>query len=260
MNKMHKSEEPISAIAEISNESNTQVVGIKRFLGRIYGCTGLSIAATLGLAQGLSYYGIPIENPTLCLGGILLGFGGIAGTMFTKYKIVQDDDGLRSENQPARLISFGAFVTGMSLTLSPMVEMCNDVSPTILPIATGLSLFTMAGASAFAYMRPADSLLAWKAPLMGGLIGLIGVSCSALVGGWIFGFNSATIQLLHSVDLYGGIILFTGLTAYDTHVAIDMYKRKDPDHIGISMDLYLDFMNLLVRIMEIVTKSKKELD
>ena len=259
MNKIHKSKGgSITAITEIINEPDAQVTGIKKFLGRVYGCTGLSIAATLGIAQGMSYYGTALEYPIHCFGGgIVMAFGGLAGIMFSKYRVLQDDQGLRSENQPARLLSYGALVTGMSLTLSPMVEMCNEMSPTILPIATGLSLFTMAGASLFAYTRPTDSLLVWKAPLMGGLFGLVGVSFSALIGGWIFGFDNAIIPLLHNVDLYGGIVLFTGLTAYDTHVAIDMYKRKDPDHLGISVDMYLDFMNLLIRIMEVVAKSKQ---
>ncbi len=66
------------------------------------------------------------------------------------------------------------------------------------------------------------------------------------------------IQLLHNVDLYGGIALFTGFTAYDTHRAIDLYKRNDPDHLGVATDMYLNFMNLLIRIMEIYLKMQRK--
>jgi len=49
----------------------------------------------------------------------------------------------------------------MGTTLAPLVSMVNDLSPTILPCATVLSLSTMAGASLFAYCRPQKSLLSW---------------------------------------------------------------------------------------------------
>ncbi len=269
MNKRHKmTVEPVTMVSDriVEEEEFYSVhrtvstfTGMHKFLGRVYGTTGLSIAATLGLAQGLSHFGFALEHPIECLGlGIVASFGGLAGIMYKKYRVIQDSDEIRSENSSARLLSYGAFVAGMSLTLSPMVQICNDFSPTILPIATGLSLFTMAGASLVAYSRPADSLLVYKAPLMGALTGLVGVSVSALVGGWIFGYNNLMIQLLHNVDLYGGIILFTGFTAYDTHRAIDMYKRNDPDHLGVSTDMYLNFMNLLIRIMEITAKTQQK--
>jgi FtsH-binding integral membrane protein len=269
MNKRHKM--PVEPVTEITervvekeefysvHRSISTYTGMQKFLSRVYGTTCLSIATTLGLAQGLSHFGVALEHPLECFGiGIVASFGGLAGIMYKKYRIVHDSDGIRSENSPARMLSYGSFVTGMSLTLAPMVQICNEFSPTILPIATGLSIFTMAGASMFAYSRPADSLLVYKAPLMGALMGLVGVSASALVGGWIFGYNNLAIQLLHNVDLYGGILLFTGFTAYDTHRAIDMYKRNDPDHLGVATDMYLNFMNLMIRIMEITAKMQQK--
>jgi len=269
MNKRHQ--QPIVPVTEVTDRiveteefysvhrTVSTYTGIQKFLGRVYGTTGLSIAATLGLAQGLSHFGVALAHPIECFGaGVVMSFGGLAGIMYKKYRVIQDSDGIRSENSSARLLSYGAFVTGMSLTLSPMVQICNEFSPTILPIATGLSIFTMVGASMFAYSRPADSLLIYKAPLMGALTGLVGVSLSALVGGWIFGYHNITIQLLHNIDLYGGILLFSGFTAYDTHRAIDMYKRNDPDHLGVATDMYLNFMNLLIRIMEIYSKVQRK--
>lgn len=272
MKELHKS--PINSVQSITktddriiekeefysvHRSVSKYLGIQRFLGKVYATTGFSIAATLGIAQGLSYSGMALQYPIQSFGmGAVLCFSGLAGVMYSKYRIVTDADGIRSENTMSRIFSYGAFVSGMSLTIAPMVEICNSYSPTILPIATGLSISTMIGASIFAYSRPIDSLLVYKAPLMGALTGLVGVSLSALVGSWAFGYNNIAIQLLHNVDLYGGIMLFSALTAYDTHVAIDMYKRNDPDHLGVATDMYLNFMNILIRIMEVMAKIQQK--
>ena len=272
MREMHKS--PISSVQSVTktddrivekeefysvHRSVSTYSGVERFLGKVYATTGLSIAATLGIAQGLSYSGMALQYPIHSFGmGAVLCFSGLAGVMYSKYRIVADVDGISSENTTSRIFSYGAFVSGMSLTMAPMVEICNLYSPTILPIATGLSISTMIGASLFAYSRPNDSLLVYKAPLMGALTGLIGVSLSALVGSWAFGYNNLAIQILHNVDLYGGIMLFSALTAYDTHKAIDMYKRNDPDHLGVATDMYLNFMNILIRVMEVMIKIQQK--
>ena len=86
--------------------------------------------------------------------------------------------------------------------------------------------------------------------------GFIGVGISAIIVGPFLGWNHA-FELLHNVDIYGGIILFTGMTAYDTQMGIAQYKKGDADHLSLATNLYLDFVNLFVRIMQAYEKSKK---
>jgi len=93
--------------------------------------------------------------------------------------------------------------------------------------------------------------------LTGGLLSLIGCGLTAIVTNAIIGPNVFS-SMLHSIDLYVGIPLFAGFVAYDTHVAIEMYKNKDPDHLGCSANMYLDFMNILVRMIELMSKFKKD--
>ena len=40
--------------------------------------------------------------------------------------------------------------------------------------------------------------------------------------------------------------------AYDTHYAIDQFKKGEPDHLQFSLQLFLNFINLLLRIMELM--------
>jgi len=63
---------------------------------------------------------------------------------------------------------------------------------------------------------------------------------------------NAFMLLASRIDIYGGIALFTGLTMYDTHTAIERYKSFDPDHLSSSLDFYLNFINMLTRIMMVL--------
>ena len=109
----------------------------------------------------------------------------------------------------------------------------------------------------FAYSRPTDSLLILKAPLCGALTGLVGMQLVNLGSSYFFGYNGFN-QVLHTLDIYGGLVLFSALTAYDTHVAINSYKNQDSDHLGIAVNFYLDFINILIRMLEVVSKLKSQ--
>lgn len=132
-----------------------------------------------------------------------------------------------------------------------------DCTPGVFATATGLSLAVMGGAAAFAYSRPSGSLLKYEAPLFGGLVGLIGVGLVGFGSSILLGHDHMLSRILFDVNTYCGIALFTGLTAYDTHNAIDRYEKGDADHLGCCVDLYLDFINLFIRFMEIVGRLKK---
>lgn len=232
-------------------------IGLSTFLKDTYLATGLGVGSSIGLALAADYSGIASQYPGMCFGlGIVGAICGVLGMSATKYDIWKSKYGLTSTNSVERKISFTALTAGMGLTMAPTVSMVAEISPMILPVSVALSFATMGGASLYAYKSENAKLLTLKAPLMGALTGLVGVSLMALGSSLLFGNNMFT-QMLHSVDLYGGIALFTALTAYDTHVAIDKYEKGDPDHLGCATDFYLDFMNLLVRFMELVAKVKK---
>jgi len=234
--------------------------GLTEFIKKTYLYTGGSITGTLLVSQCLST--IPINSFwPIFGGGAILALGGVIGLSYSKYSVHTKrlpignklTDYWYSKNTPSRLLSYGALIGGMSLTLTPFISMINDISPTILPTSCLLTSFIFGGSTLYAMFKPNGALLAWQAPLMGGLMGLVGVSMIGLLSHVFMGptvFSSA----LHSIDTYGGLLLFTAMTAYDTHKAVNMYQAKDPDHLGCSVNLYLDFMNMLIRMMEILAK------
>ncbi len=233
--------------------------GLANFMKQTYVTSGLGIAGTLSVAQCLDYSGIIGSSPMhFVLAGFVTSFGCSFAIDKIKPEKIDTVYGPETINPLSRKLAFGGMTTGMGVSISPMVEMCNTIDPTIFPMATGLSLAVMGGASLYAYKMPSDKLLAWRAPLMGGLAGLVGVGITSIIAGLTMGFDSTFATLLHNVDTYGGIALFTGLTAYDTQEAIKMYKDDNPDHLSCATDLYLNFVNFLVRFMEIIAKAKSK--
>ena len=232
-------------------------VGLQQFLQRVYTTAGTGITTTLAVPAAGFLFAPQFVNhaaPALLIGGALSSLAASVALGYTKYTVNAAQT--QSTNSFPRQLSFFVLVGGTSTMLMPFAQMIHEISPTIWPVATVLSLSTMGAATLWARSRPAGSLLSWQTPLYGGLISLIGTGFCALVAQVLFP-ASGVAAVLHSVDVYGGIALFTALTAYETHEAVDMYQRGDPDHLGCAANVYLDFVNLLIRIAEAMAKAKK---
>jgi FtsH-binding integral membrane protein len=237
--------------------------GLSQFIGNTYKYTGLGVVSTLGISQLLTMpsmthiLGSPHEMILPMLGGgFLLSIASIFGIHSSKYEFKTDNGILKSVNSPARIMSYAGLITGMSMTITPMVGIMNDISTTIMPTSVLFTSLIFGSGIMYAKYKPVGSLLKYQAPLFAGLTGLVGMGVIGIGAHYFMGPNLLS-EALYNVDTYGGIALFTAMTAYDTQLAIDMYKKKNPDHLGCSVALYLDFMNLLIRIMKIVAESKR---
>jgi FtsH-binding integral membrane protein len=83
-------------------------------------------------------------------------------------------------------------------------------------------------------------------------MGLIGIIIASLVGMF---FQSSMLQFIISV---AGVLIFTGLTAYDTQKIKEMYSpNMDGTLAGRgaimgALSLYLDFINLFIMLMRLM--------
>ena len=135
-----------------------------------------------------------------------------------------------------------------------MIPVCSIYPDAILPaFITSCSVFS--GSSWYAMTRKEGELEQYKSVLAGGLSGLLGVSLLGLGSDLLFGYNWFG-NMTNMLSLYGGIPLFTGFIAYDTHKAIEMYKSGVPDHLGCSTAIYLDFIGLFIRFIRIIGEIK----
>jgi hypothetical protein len=106
---------------------------------------------------------------------------------------------------------------------------------------------TFAAMSLYGYTTKRD-LTAWGSFLMMGLIGII----IAMVVNFFIG--STMIQFVVSVL---GVLIFIGLTAYDTQKIKEMYTAADGSEIAGkkaimgALRLYLDFINLFLMLLHL---------
>ena len=88
-------------------------------------------------------------------------------------------------------------------------------------------------------------------------MGLIGLILATIVN---FFLNNGILMMILS---YIGVIVFVGLTAYDTQkIKIMLYQAEEPDEeyqklaLMSALTLYLDFINLFIYILRIFGSRK----
>ena len=107
---------------------------------------------------------------------------------------------------------------------------------------------TFAAMSLYGYTTRKD-LSGWGSFLFMGLIGLI---LATLVNLFL------ASSMLHFIISVAGVLVFTGLTAYDTQRIKEMYLEADGAEIAAkkavmgALQLYLDFINLFVMLMNLL--------
>ena len=131
-----------------------------------------------------------------------------------------------------------AFVTLMGLSLSSIFAIYTAYSITQVFFITSA---TFAGASLYGYTTNRD-LTSWGSFLF---IGLIGIVIAMIVN--IFMASSA---LMFAISILG-VIIFTGLTAYDTQTAKNIFIETRDERYGIkfAISLYLNFINLFQMLL-----------
>ena len=109
--------------------------------------------------------------------------------------------------------------------------------------------------------RTENSLAGWGPKLMGGLVALLIVGA---IGGLFSLFGVFSFGLLDVVYCAIALLLFMGLTAYDTQMirANYTYYAGFPDllekaAVFSALNLYLDFINLFIRLLAILGRSRR---
>ena len=144
----------------------------------------------------------------------------------------------------AAQITFWVFSGIMGLSLASLfIEFTHSSIARVFFITSG----TFAAMSLYGYTTKKDLTK------LGGFLfmGLIGVIIASIVNMFI---GSSALQFAISVI---GVLVFVGLTAYDTQKIKNMYYANDSEDVGSkkalmgALRLYLDFINLFILLLQL---------
>lgn len=221
--------------------------GIRAHMGRVFTTTGVSIGTALSGASVLVFAApafVQAAGMGLVVGGCITGLGSIFAFVASKYTVEtyrdpKQEDAIchRAANSLGRQLAFSGLVASEALVLAPLLAIYQPAS--IVAVAAG-TLAAMGGAVGFAAVRPVGSMEHWQPVLCGGLVGLLGLGLAAIF-----------VPGLHVLESFGGIALFTALTAHDTQHAVVLYRDQKPDHLESAMDLLLNFVNMFMRLLHL---------
>jgi len=113
------------------------------------------------------------------------------------------------------------------------------------------------GLSAIAYCAPNDKFLTMGGPLAIGL----GVVFAASLGSMFLPPTTALGAGLYSISLYGGLLLFSAFLLYDTQRIVRKaethpnYGMTPYDPVNASISIYMDVINIFVRMVAILSGS-----
>jgi hypothetical protein len=212
------------------------MIGVYQFMALGVALTGVIaylVSATPAVAQlifGTGLYWVAILAPLGLV--LLLSFGinrmsaGTAQLVFWVY----------------------AALNGLSLAVIFMIYPLGDIARVFF-----ISAATFGALSLYGYTTP-RSLSAWGSFLF---MGLVGIVIASLVNLFL---QSSAMTFAISVI---GVLVFAGLTAYDTQKIKEMYLEADDSEtmgkkvIMGALSLYLDFINLFLMLLRLFGSSRE---
>ena len=209
------------------------VVRQNRLIRQVYAWMGAGLALTAFMSL------ITLSSPAMLnavLGNKLVFYGLMIGELALVFTLAGAINKLSATTATLIFIAYSA-LNGITLSSVALVYTSNSITSTF--VITGGMFGAM---SLFGFMTKRD-LTSWGSFLF---MGLIGVVIASVVN--IFVGSSAVSWVISGI----GVIVFTGLTAYDTWkikaMAAQGTEGRKPAILG-ALTLYLDFINLFLMLL-----------
>ncbi len=227
--------------------------GLRAYMNKVYGLMSIGMVVTAGAAWLISSLAVGPDGQATQLGYAIYGSPLKWVIMFAPLIVVFAFGAMlnRLSVQAATFVFYGfAALMGLSLSSIFLIYSSASIVQTFL-----ITAIAFAGLSLYGYTTKRN-LSAMGTFLMMGLIGLV----IAMVVN-IF-LQSAAMQFAISAI---GILIFAGLTAYDTQNIKNTYlamANSGSDFLGKSaimgaLTLYLDFINLFMFLLQFLGSSRE---
>ncbi|BBN09766.1 Bax inhibitor 1 [Marchantia polymorpha subsp. ruderalis] len=208
---------------------------VQLHLRKVYTTLCLSL-----LVASLGVYAHMLVN----LGGFLTSMAFIGCVMWLM-SVPSYEEGKRW-----KILMGASFLEGLSI--GPLIDLCNNLFPD-----SGLVLTAFLGTIAIFASFSGAALFAKRREYLF-LGGILSSAVSAMLTlrfcSYFFGGASAMFNL----ELYGGLLVFVGYVLFDTQLIIERADKGDDDYIQHTLDLFMDFVSIFVRILVILTKNAGE--
>jgi len=210
---------------------------VQSHLGKVYGSLALAVLAS---AAGTRY-------------ALIFGFNSLLATILSFVLLIAFLMTPHHPSQPnlLRQSLFVAFSFVEGLAITPLMD-------SVLRMDGGKEIIAMAAISTLAIFT-AMSLLAFFSQrrsylYLGGML-MTGLNLLLFSSFANFFFRS---PFLFDIELYFGLIVFVGYVVFDTQLIIEKASHGDDDHLAHSLELFLDVLNLFVRLVILLAKRKKD--
>jgi FtsH-binding integral membrane protein len=222
-----------TAIPQVSIDA-----GLRSYMLRVYNymAGGLAITGLVAyFAQATGLYQSLVQTPALFW---IIIFAPLGLVLLLSFKI-------NSMSLGAAQATFWGYAALVGLSLSGLFLVYTGASIAEVFFITAATFLAM---SLWGYTTKAD-LSRFGSFLFMGLIGIVIASLAN------FFFHSPAIQFAISII---GVIVFTGLTAWDTQQIKEMYIESDGTAVAGkkaimgALRLYLDFINLFLMLMQLM--------
>jgi hypothetical protein len=234
-----------------SYEQNMQVGSIaKTFMSRVFAWMFLALSVTTlvsyTFASSASLMGLiyNLETRSMSILGWVVTFAPLAFVLLISFRFAS-----MSRNTLLFLFVSFAILMGMSLSSILLVYTGASVFSTFVVTAGVFGIMALVGYTTKTDLTKFGSIL---------MMGLVGIILASIVN---FFLVSATMDYVISIL---GVLIFTGLTAYDVQklknigMAIGPYQGLNADKMAIvgALTLYLDFINLFLFLLRFLGDRK----
>lgn len=206
---------------------------------------GVGLAATAATATAFyrsGSMGIFARHPIMAsLGGCV---ASIVAMMVTR--------SIPADQTAAKFAGLLAFNATMGFALSPWLALGGGLLMRAAAITGGV----VGSLSLVAANSPSEKFLWMAGPLSMGLGALVIMNLGAL-----FFPATAAASAIYNISTYGGVALFSGFVLYDTSVIVESARKKPHgmyDAVNESMGIYLDTINIFIRIASILANNNSK--
>lgn len=178
--------------------------------------------------------------------GIGAGFMAPMGTVGMLVWMQMDADKTNTTKRMAMLCGFG-FLKGASI--GPLMSVLMFIDPAIIMTALLGTITIFACFSVSALVAKRSSYLYLGGMLSSALSLLFFLSMANIFFGSVH---------LYNLQLYGGLMIFSGFVIFDTQLVLEKTIMGDRDFAGHAANLFVDFVAIFVRLAIIIAKMNEK--